>query len=155
MPTFPSLSHFYGFKSNSRPSISHPLSYAPCLVHSIPYFSTPLYFVKKTNLECPNCVAFSILLLFSLGQILSLVTWAQILVLDLKSSFVPLFCNTSFIAHSSKFRSTIAKSVTTCFYCPAHEFLILFTRIKQQNFCIVSSDKSVACCWIHFSYIYN
>jgi len=48
-------------------------------------------FRKERNLERPHCVVFSILLLFSLGQILSLVTGAQILVLGLKPSFMPLF----------------------------------------------------------------
>jgi hypothetical protein len=91
MPTSPSLSLFYGFKSNSRSSISHPLSYVACFVHSVPYFITPVTFVKKTNLERPHCVAFSVLLLFYLGQIISLVTRDQILVLGLRPSFIPLF----------------------------------------------------------------
>jgi hypothetical protein len=85
--TFPSLSLFYGFESNSRPSVSHRLSYAACFVHSNPYFITQVNFVKKKN--C-NVVVFSILLLFSLCQILSLVSGAQILVLGFKPSFMPL-----------------------------------------------------------------
>jgi len=47
MHSSPILSLFYDFKSNSRPIISHPLSYAACFVHSIPYFITPVNFVKK------------------------------------------------------------------------------------------------------------
>jgi len=111
MPSFPSLSPFYGFISKSKPSISHPLSYSACFFHSIPHFITNVTFVKKTILEHPQCVAFSILLLLSLSQILSLVTETQILVLGLKPSFIHLFVTrTSFLAHSSKFCGLSARN---------------------------------------------